>query len=258
VVVSYRDPDTDEELVIQLPLIPNVGSFDGGETVFLRGSGIRSPVEVTFDVEGALFPAAIVEVIESVPLSAPGQIKVQTPAIVGIDRSEDRLADVIVKRGVGTASEQIVTLPSAFTFLAGMEPPVAPVLYGLDPAYGQRLGGDQVTVFGRNLDTATRAIFTFRGSPLEADILSATPDGLQMLISTPRFSAAAMEQSEFADFSAIARRHVERARAGLPGHRRRPDAGDRLAVADRRRRSAAAPGQHLRLRPGRSRSGSAT
>jgi len=202
VVVSYHDPDTDEELVIQLPLIPNVGSFDGGETVFLRGTGIRSPVEVIFDVEGALFPAAIVEVLESVPLSAPGQIEVLTPPIVGIDRSEDRLADVIVKRGVGTASEQMVTLPSAFTFLAGMEPPVAPVLYGLDPAYGQRLGGDQVTVFGRNLDTATRAIFTFRGSPLEATILSASPDGLQMLISTPRFSATPLEQPEFADFSA--------------------------------------------------------
>jgi hypothetical protein len=201
VTISFRDPDTDEELVIHLPLIPNVGSFDGGEMVYLRGTGIRSPVEVTFDVQGVLFQAAIVEVLESDPLSAPGQIKITTPLITGIDRTVDQVADVIVKRGVGTASEQMVTLDSAFTFLAGLEPPTAPVIYGLDPAWGQRLGGDQVTVFGRNLDIATRAVFTFRGSPLEAQILSASPDGLQMLISTPRFSATAMEQSEFADFS---------------------------------------------------------
>ena len=201
VTVSYRDPDTDEELVIDLPLVPNVGSFDGGETVYLRGTGIRSPVEVTFDVQGVLFQAAIVEVLESDPLSAPGQIKITTPLITGIDRTVDQVADIIVKRGVGTASEQMVTLPSAFTFLAGVEPPTAPVVYGLDPAFGQRLGGDQVTVFGRNLDIATSATFVFRGSPLAAQILSASPDGLQMLISTPRFSATAMEQSEFADFS---------------------------------------------------------
>jgi hypothetical protein len=201
VTVSYRDPDVDEELVIDLPLVPDVGAFDGGETVYLRGTGVRSPVEVTFDVQGVLFLAAIVEVLESDPLSAPGQIKITTPAITGIDRTQDQVADVIVKRGVGTATEQMITLPSAFTFLAGVEPPTAPVIYGLDPAYGQRLGGDQVTVFGRNLDIATSATFTFRGSPLAAQILSASPDGLQMLISTPRFSATAMEQSEFADFS---------------------------------------------------------
>lgn len=201
ITVLYRDPDVDEELVIDLPLVPNVGAFDGGETVFLRGTGVRSPVEVTFDVQGVLFPAAIVEVLESNPLSAAGQIEVTTPAIVGIDRTVNQTADVIVKRGVGTAIQQMITLPSAFTFLAGVEPPSAPVVYGLDPAFGQRLGGDQVTVFGRNLDIATRAIFSFRGSPLEAQILSASPDGLQMLISTPRFSATAMEQSEFADFS---------------------------------------------------------
>jgi hypothetical protein len=201
VTISYRDPSTDEELVIDLPLIPNIGSFDGGETVYLRGTGVRSPVEVTFDVQGVLFPAAIVEVLESDPLSAPGQIKVTTPPITGIDRTVDQVADVIVKRGVGTASEQMVTLHNAFTFLAGLEPPTAPVVYGLDPAWGQRLGGDQVTVFGRNLDIATSATFSFRGSPLAAQILSASPDGLQMLISTPRFSATAMEQSEFADFS---------------------------------------------------------
>jgi hypothetical protein len=202
ITVSYRDPDVDEELVIDLPLVPNVGAFDGGETVFLRGTGIRGPVEVTFDVDGVLFPAAIVEVLESDPLSAPGQIEVTTPAITGIDLTQNQAANVIVKRGVGTSSEQMVTLPSAFTFLAGVEPDTPPVLYGLDPAWGGRFGGEQVTVFGRNLDIATTATFTFRGSPLAAEILSASPDGLQMLISTPRFSATALEQSEFADFSA--------------------------------------------------------
>jgi hypothetical protein len=200
VTVTYRDPEVDEELAIDLPLVPDIGSFDGGETVYLRGTGIRNPVEVTFDVAGVLFPASIVEVLESDPLSAPGQIEVTTPAITGIDRTQDQVAHVIVKRGVGTAIEQMITLHNAFTFLAGVEPPTAPVLYGLDPAFGGRLGGEQVTVFGRNLDLATSATFTFRGSPLAAEILSASPDGLQMLISTPRFSATALEQSEFADF----------------------------------------------------------
>ncbi len=201
VAVTYRDPDTDEDLVIHLPLIPNVGSYDGGETVFLRGTGIRSPAEVIFDVEGALFPAIVVEVIESNPLSGPGQIEVQTPFIDVINRTEDRIANVIVRRGVGTASEQTVTLPSAFTFME-VTSGGPPVIYVLEPNFGRSAGGDQVNVLGRNLETVTRTTFTFRGAALIAEILAASPDGLQMEIVTPRFSAVPLDVNELADFTA--------------------------------------------------------
>jgi hypothetical protein len=199
VTVNYRDPDVDEDLIIQLPLIPDVGSFDGGETVILRGSGIRTPVEVMFDVQGVLYPAIIGEVIESDPLSAPGQITITTPLISQADRSEPRTANVIVKRGVGTASELMITLPSAFTF---MDVVVGgpPTIYALEPPYGGREGGDQINVLGRNLEDVTRATFSFRGNDLNADILTISPDGFQAVISTPRFSATPLTESEFADF----------------------------------------------------------
>ncbi len=117
VVVSYLDPNVDEDLVIQLPLVPNIGSFNGGETVILRGTGIAAPAEVIFSIDGILFPAVVVETIESVPLSAAGQITISTPVITGVDPNQAQLADVIVKRGVGTPSQLSRTLPSAFTFV---------------------------------------------------------------------------------------------------------------------------------------------
>ena len=63
-----------------------------------------------------------------------------------------------------------------------------------------REGGDQINVLGRNFENLTRATFTFRGNALNGDILTVSPDGLQAVISTPRFSATPLTESEFADF----------------------------------------------------------
>jgi hypothetical protein len=200
VIVSYQGLGGDS-LQIYQPLVPNVGSFDGGETVILRGKGIVGPVEVSFTVEGIQYPAIVQEVQESVPLSADGQITVTTPFISAGNTDQNQPADVGVRAGVGTASEQSVVLPSAFTFLASAGGVEEPYIYALDPNFGRSQGGDQVTVIGRNLENATRFAFGFRGQELLAQVLSISQDGQQMLILTPRFSSTPLTAPETATAS---------------------------------------------------------
>ena len=186
-------------LEIYQPLIPNIGAFDGGETVILRGKGIVGPVDVTFNVEGQDYSAIVTSVSPSDPLSAPGEITITTPYISAADRNQNQTANVTVVGGVGTASQQTVNLPSAFTFLAETGGVGDPIIYVLDPNYGGSAGGDQITVFGNDLNNATRFEFVFQGRTLTAEILSVSEDGQQMLITTPRFSTTPITTNELAD-----------------------------------------------------------
>ncbi len=199
VSVTYQALGGDALEIFQ-PLVPNVGSYQGGETVMLRGKGITAPVEVNFTVQGQVYPAIVQDIEESDPLSAPGQITVTTPFISAADTQQNSLADVAVTGGVGTAAQQIVTLPSAFTFLAEVGTG-EPILYVVDPNFGRSGGGDQVNLFGRNLDNATRVGFGFLGQDLNAQILSVSADGTQVLVSTPQFSLTPLEVDELADVS---------------------------------------------------------
>jgi hypothetical protein len=200
VTISYQGLGGDS-LQIYQPLIPNVGSFDGGETVILRGKGIVGPVEVAFVVEGVSYPAIVQELEESNPLSADGQITVLTPFISAGNTNQDQPANVGVTGGAGTANQQFVNLPSAFTFLAGAGGVEEPFIYALDPNYGGSQGGDVVTVLGRNFENATRFSFGFRGQELLAEVLSISDDGQQMLINTPRFSSTPLTAPETASAS---------------------------------------------------------
>ncbi len=186
-------------LQIYQPLVPNIGAFDGGETVMLRGKGITGPVDVSFNVEGQDYSAIVTQVLESSPLSAPGEITITTPYISAADRNQNQPANVTVVGGVGTASQQTVNLPSAFTFLAETSGVGDPVIYVLDPNYGGSAGGDQVVVFGRDFNDATRFEFIFQGRTLLAEILSVSEDGQQLLITTPRFSTTPLATNELAD-----------------------------------------------------------
>ncbi len=186
-------------LEIYQPLVPNIGAFDGDETVILRGKGIMGPVDVTFNVQGQDYAAIVTNVSESDPLSAPGEITISTPYISAADRNQNQVANVTVVGGVGTASQQTVNLPSAFTFLAETGGVGDPLIYVLDPNYGGSAGGDQITVFGHDLNNATRFEFIFQGRTLTAEILSVSDDGQQMLVTTPRFSATPLTGNELAD-----------------------------------------------------------
>lgn len=215
VVYHHRNPST--TLQIYQPLMPNMGSLNGGEEVILNGKGIKTPVEVDFEVNGDIYPGILVDGQESEPISADGWIKVRTPYISNLtdeQRLEDWPSNVTVKVGLGTADEQTETLPAAFTFLAGPSGPQSaldePFIYLVIPDHGQSAGGQQVTILGRNFratvtdmdgnvtDTpvAVDAV-TFGG--IEAVVLSVSADGTQIVAQTPRWSVIPLDADQSID-----------------------------------------------------------
>lgn len=192
VSVTYQALGGDALEIFQ-PLVPNVGAYGGGETVMLRGKGITAPVEVNFTVQGAVYPAMVQDVQESVPLSAPGQITVTSPFISAADTTLNSAADVTVTGGVGTASQQVVTLPAAFTFLAEVGAG-EPMIYALDPNFGRSAGGDQIMIFGRDFEDATRIRWFGAGVDLVSPQFDVSPDGAQIVAITPQFSAIPLDE----------------------------------------------------------------
>ncbi len=194
VTVTYQGAPAGGALQIFQPLQPNRGSYDGGETVVLNGTGITAPVDVTFTVNGQSFPAVLQQI--DAGDGGTGSITILTPYISGQDlRSEEREADVTVSVAVGTSKEQTQVLPNAFTFLP---PAGSPTLYGVQPESGRARGGEDVTLLGSNLAGTDSVTFTFRSQNLTAQILSVAADGHQVLVTTPRFSVQPLETSEMA------------------------------------------------------------
>ncbi len=186
VVVSYREHEVSDQLQIYLPLVPDMGSADGGEQVVLNGKGITRPVDVYFTVGGLQYQAVVTGVDESEPLSADGSITIVTPPITEGDPAVDRTADVLVNTGVGTADEQTTTLRSAFTFKSFSNPEI----YVVIPSEGSPRGGEQVTILGTNLQGTSRVTFGDR----EAQEVAVSPDGTQVTVITPQYTAAPLEQ----------------------------------------------------------------
>ncbi len=194
VTVTYQGAPAGGALQIFQPLQPNRGSYDGGETVVMNGTGITAPVDVTFTVNGQSFPAVLQQI--DAGDGGTGSITILTPYISGQDlRSEEREADVTVSVAVGTSKEQTQVLPNAFTFLP---PAGSPTLYGVQPESGRARGGEDVTLLGSNLTGTDSVTFTFRSQNLSAQILSVAADGHQVLVTTPRFSVQPLETSEMA------------------------------------------------------------
>lgn len=194
----------DESLAVY-DVNPRIGSFDGGEQVTLRGRGIEAPVDVVFIVEGQRFTAEVTSVQTSTPLSnGNGEIMLLTPYISGAEiRAENREGDIEVTKAAGTADEEMYTLPAGFTFAVGGGGGGPSSIFGVEPRFGKSSGGDQVTILGRNLENADVVTFGFRGNELVADIVSVAPDGLQVAVVTPRFSATPIDENELASVTVI-------------------------------------------------------
>jgi hypothetical protein len=194
----------DETLAIY-EVNPRIGSFDGGETVYLRGRGIAAPVDVVFIVEGQRFTAEVTSVNSSNPPSnGNGEITLLTPYISGAEiREENREADIEVTKGTGTPDEEMYILPAGFTFSVGGSGGGPSSIFGVEPRFGKSSGGDNVTILGRNLEDAEVVSFGFRGNELVADIVSVAPDGLQVSVITPRFSATPIDENELASVTVI-------------------------------------------------------
>ncbi|RLE34215.1 MAG: hypothetical protein DRJ61_05650, partial [Acidobacteria bacterium] len=215
--VTYKHRDPSGTLQIFQPLLPNMGSLNGGEQVTLNGKAIVTPVEVDFEVNGQTYPGIIVGGTPSDPPTGLGQIIVRTPYISNLT-DEERLQDwpstVTVKVGLGTADEQTETLPGAFTFQAGSSGPQSalpePNIYLVIPSYGQSAGGQQVTILGRNFRATVTDIdgnvtdtpvavdsVTFGG--IDSVVLSVSADGTQIVAMTPRWSTGPLDADAAVD-----------------------------------------------------------
>lgn len=207
--VTYKDREISNTLQIFQPLLPNIGSLNGGEQVTLNGKSIVTPVEVDFEVNAQIYPGIVVGGTPSDPPSGLGQIIVRTPYISGLTPDE-RLLDwpstVTVRVGVNTGDTQTEVLPAAFTFLRAPEPPAGPqtslglpAIYLVIPDHGQSAGGQQVTILGTNFrgvvtdadgnvteEPVAVDLVTFGG--IEAIVLSVSADGKQIVAQTPRWS----------------------------------------------------------------------
>ncbi len=215
--VTYKHRDPSGTLQIFQPLLPNMGSLNGGEQVTLNGKAIVVPVEVDFEVNGETYPGIVVGGTPSDPPSGLGQIIVRTPYISNLtddERLQDWSSSVTVRVGLGTADEQTETLPGAFTFLAGPSGPQSalqePFIYLVIPDHGQSAGGQQVTILGRNFRaTVTDADGNVTDMPVAVDtvtfggidsvVLSVSADGTQIVAQTPRWSIIPLDADTAVD-----------------------------------------------------------
>lgn len=218
--LTYRDRDPTGSLQVFQPLLPNRGSLNGGEQVIIQGKGITAPVEVDFEVAGETYPAIIESVVESQPLEESGSITIRTPYISGLtdeQRESDWISTVTVRVNLTDSYDADFNseiLPSAFTFLRGYAGPTSalqePFIYLVLPDHGQTAGGEQVTVLGRNFRAvltdgdgnvtempAAVDLVTFGG--VQADLISISADGTQLVAQTPRWSVIPLDADQPVD-----------------------------------------------------------
>lgn len=189
--VTYINRGIDDTLEIYQPLMPNEGSYEGGEQVFLNGKGIIAPVEVSFVVQGTSYPAIIQNVVESVPASATGTITIRTPYISNANRLQATAATVVVRASLNGAPES-VTLSGAFTFLAEE---ALQIYQPFVPRTGVYDGGDLVTIRGRAIKQPVSVVFRVQSTDYEGlvqSVVESNPPSAEgrIVVETPFISAA--------------------------------------------------------------------
>jgi len=202
-----------ENLQIYLPLSPDEGDRYGGEEVVISGKAIIAPVEVFFMANTTEYQAETLEVVPSVPASATGTVRILTPPMYDIINGEDAdmmtrawPADVRIKVGVNThgPNEQEVTEEAAFLFTPAQQD-LPPEIYLVVPGAGDPRGGEMVTVLGRNFDAnpdhpnPVRVEFIAPDRTLEGIDPAVSPDGHQIEVMTPQYSATPLEQNVVTD-----------------------------------------------------------
>lgn len=149
-------------------VVPNAGSHVGGETVTVFGTNLYPPVRVLFGNNEAYV----------VNVSADhSQIQVRTPARqVGVSTPETVTLTVYTR--VGTANQEVVTLPNAFTYYYQLPPPV---IYYLVPNRGSDRGSEEVTIHGEWL-VNPQVNFSLGGA---AQVTATDPEGRWVRVLTP-------------------------------------------------------------------------
>lgn len=201
VSVNYRASAASGTLQI-FSVDPNRGSYAGGQQVVLAGKGIVAPVEVDFILNGVPYSAQVVDVLESIPDSAPGSIVAITPRFTGTNTSIEQSADIRVVARAGGMGQETDTLFRAFDLLPGL----GTIIFGLAPNSGRSSGGEIVNILGQGFGSnAAEVSVTFidnGGTVRVGRVLAVAPDGTQIQVETPRFSTLPLATDEPQDVSA--------------------------------------------------------
>jgi len=158
-------------------VVPNRGSYDGGDTVTILGADFFAPLQVKFAAETA-------EVVSA----SETEIVVRTPRHTGQFITEELLVPVSVTTRFDTLLAQTVTRDEAYTYLPNTG---TPLLYAVVPSRGTPRGGDTVTLTGRNFHPPVVVEFII-GDPvaatLPATVVSTNADATQITLITPQAS----------------------------------------------------------------------
>lgn len=154
VIATAHSPS--DTLKILPPLLPDQGSYGGGEQVMIKAQAVVAPVEVDFTVGSVTYPAEVVDVQESNPPSAEGMITIRTPAVTATDYTLGSKADITVRTAVGTSGAQTASAPEAFTYLALQS---LEVYQPFDPLSGSYEGGDTILIHGRGIQAPAEVRF---------------------------------------------------------------------------------------------------
>ena len=117
-------------------VIPNRGSYEGGDAVSILGTDFFTPLTVAFGSE-------LAEVLSS----TQSEIVVRTPRHTGAFITEELPVAVSVTTRFDTLLAQTVTRDAAYTYLPNTG---VPLLYSVQPSRGSPRGGDTVTLAGKN------------------------------------------------------------------------------------------------------------
>lgn len=152
---------------------PPIGSPAGGQIITITGTNFRTPLSVLFDPGTGALPTQL-----TVVSSTDSTIQVITPK-VNIAAGQQQKFGITVITQQGSASEQRVSLPSAFTYQLDV---LTPTPTTASPATGPIDGGTRVTIFGSGFQAPVQVFF----GAAEAQVIKVAFDQLQVITPTAR------------------------------------------------------------------------
>jgi hypothetical protein len=152
---------------------PSIGSPAGGQIITITGTNFRTPLVVLFDPGTGASPTPV-----TVVSSTDTSIQVITPK-VNIAAGQQQKFGITVITQQGSASEQRVSMASAFTFQLDV---LTPTPTTASPATGPIDGGTRVTIFGSGFQAPVQVFF----GAAEAQVIKVDFSQLQVITPTAR------------------------------------------------------------------------
>lgn len=128
-------------------VVPNRGDPDGGDEVVVQGSGLRSPLRLTFGgVQATVTAVSATEIQAETP-----------PSPEPVDAGGSLPVDVTVTNDLGSGNPVMDTLAGGFTYTRAPAEPL--FVSAVEPPTGSAAGGESVTVQGSGFQAPLQVSF---------------------------------------------------------------------------------------------------